>query len=192
MIILRLDVFMLTSMRTSEDVAFYVGANQLAYLFPIVTGSITQALLPKVTSISSREALGGYVGRVLRVVPWILLVFVPLILLAGPIVRALYGERSVDSIPIFRILLVGFMISVMVNPMSLILYALNRAELLALLNGLQLVLNVSLNLWLIPSLGAEGAAVSSLSIRLLAALYIGYFIHRLVMVEGHHVERRER
>jgi len=182
MIILRIDVFMLTSMKSSEDVAFYVGASQLAYLFPIITGSITQTLLPKATALSSTDDLRSYVRGGLKVVPWALLIFVPLIVLAGPIVGILYGDEYVQSIPIFRILIVGFMISVMVNPMSLLLYTLDRAELLAILNGLQLILNVSLNLWLIPSLGATGAAVSSLSIRLLAALFIGYFIRRLVMV----------
>jgi O-antigen/teichoic acid export membrane protein len=187
MIILRLDVFMLTSMRSSEDVAFYVGASQLAYVFPILTGSITQALLPKATALSSADELRSYVRGGLRVVPWALVIFVPLIFLAGPIVGILYGDQYVHSIPIFRILIVGFMISVMVNPMSLLLYTLNRAELLAILNGLQLILNVSMNLWLIPSYGATGAAISSLSIRLLAALFIGYFIQKLVMVE-----RRQR
>ncbi len=183
MIILRLDVFMLTSMRSSEDVAFYVGANQLAYVFPIVTGSITQALLPRATALSSADELRGYVRGGLKAIPWALLVFIPLIFLAGPIVEILYGDQYLHSIPIFRILIVGFMISVMVNPLSLLLYTLNRAELLAILNGLQLILNVSMNLWLIPTHGATGAAISSLTIRLLAALFIGYFIKKLVLLE---------
>ncbi len=183
MIILRLDVFMLTSMKTSEEVAFYMGASQLAYIFPIISGSITQALLPKATSLSTSRELRDYVRGGMKVTPWVLLIFVPMIFAAGPIVEGLYGNQYEHSIPVFRILIVAYMIGVMVNPMSLLLYTLNRAELLAILNSLQLLVNFTMNLWLIPAYGAMGAAISSLMIRIVGALFIVYFIRRLIMID---------
>ena len=183
MVILRLDVFMLTSMKPSEEVAFYVGANQLAYIFPILTGSITQALLPRATSLSSPEEIQSYVRGGLKLIPWAVLIFLPLVFLAGPMVELLYGDLYASSIPIFRLLIMAFMISVVINPLSLLIYTMNRAELLTLLNWVQLILNFGMNLWLIPTYGALGAAVSSLAIRALAAVYIGYIVRKMVLLE---------
>jgi O-antigen/teichoic acid export membrane protein len=180
MIIMRIDIFMLEAMSTSGQVGYYASANQLAYLFPLITGSITTVLLPRVSRLEGGEPLRGYVRRVLQFSPVVLLVLTPLVLVAPFLIPFLMGSEYVPSVPIFRILILGFAISVIVNPISLIFYNRERADLLAWLNLVQLVLHILLNIWLIPIYGAVGAALGTLAVRVLGGGYIGYFVHRLL------------
>jgi O-antigen/teichoic acid export membrane protein len=184
MFIMRLDILMLTSMSGPAEVGKYASASQLAYLFPLITGALTTALLPKATGIQEKEALRKYVKSTFRVTSFAVLAALPLILFASPVVRFLFGERYVDAVPIFTVLLIGFLLSVLLNPASLAFYSLERADLLAYLNLIQLGINFTGNLLLIPHLGGFGASLSSLAVRVFGSVYILYFLRRLLFARG--------
>jgi O-antigen/teichoic acid export membrane protein len=78
------------------------------------------------------------------------------------------------------VLLLGFLLSVLLNPASLAFYSLERADLLAWLNLVQLGINFAGNLVLIPSLGGFGAALSSLAVRVFGSVYILWFLRRFL------------
>jgi O-antigen/teichoic acid export membrane protein len=180
MFIMRLDVLMLTSMSTSGEVGRYASANQLAYLFPLITGAVTTALLPKATGLTSRNELRKYVVDTLRITPLSILIALPLLIFARPVIGTLFGAGYLGAVPIFRVLLVSFLLSVILNPASLALYSLDRADLLAYLNLAQLGINFVGNLILIPSMGGFGAALSSLAVRVFGGVYIIYCFRRLL------------
>lgn len=184
MFIMRLDVLMLTSMATSAEVGRYASASQLASLFPLVTGSLTTALLPKATGLREKEDLRKYVRKTFRITPLVVLAAVPLFFFAGPLVGLLFGAEYVDAVPIFKVLLAGFLLSVLLNPASLVFYSLERADLLAYLNLIQLGINLAGNFILIPSLGGFGAALSSLAVRVFGSVYICYLLWHLLFARG--------
>ena len=184
MFIIRLDVLMLTAMAGSGEVGRYSSASQLAYLFPLVTGALTTALLPKATGLTGRHELRRYVVDTLRFTPLSILVAVPLLLFARPVVGTLFGARFIDAVPIFRVLLLCFLVSVICNPASLALYSLDRVELLAYLNLAQLGINFAGNLVLIPLYGGLGAAFSSLAVRVFGGVYIVYFLRKFLFTEA--------
>lgn len=180
MFIMRLDILMLTSMSGADEVGKYAGANQLAYLFPLITGAVTTALLPRATGITDPGELRNYVKGTFRVTPLVLLVALPLLLFAHPLIGYLFGDAYIDAVPIFRVLLVSFVMSVVMNPASLALYSLDRADLLAFMNLAQLGINFFGNLLLIPAMGGLGASVSSLAVRVFGSVYILLSLRRLL------------
>jgi O-antigen/teichoic acid export membrane protein len=91
-----------------------------------------------------------------------------------------FGEKYMDAVPIFTVLLLGFLLSILLNPASLVFYSLERADLLAWLNLVQLGINFAGNLVLIPQLGGLGAALSSLAVRVFGSVYILYFLWRFL------------
>ncbi len=184
MFIMRIDIFMLEAISTSVQVGYYASANQLAYLFPLITGSITTVLLPRVSQYKGGEELRGYVRKVFRVTPPVLLIFVPLVIAAPFLVPFLMGADYLHSVPVFRLLIVSFTISVIANPIALTFYNLDRADILAYLNLIQLAVNVLFNLWLIPKYGAVGAAIGTLFVRVVGGVYIGLFVLRLLYSGG--------
>ncbi|MFQ6103733.1 MAG: oligosaccharide flippase family protein [Candidatus Glassbacteria bacterium] len=189
MFIMRLDILMLTAMSTSSEVGRYASANQLAYLFPLITGAMTTALLPKATGIRERHELQKYVIDTLRITPFAVIVAVGLLIFAKPVIGLLFTARYLDAVPIFTILLLSFLLSVILNPASLALYTLDRADLLAYLNLAQLVVNFAGNLILIPMMGGVGAALSSLAVRVLGGIYIVYCLRRFLF-KGHRSQVR--
>lgn|GEM_PF-1702463 len=184
MFIMRLDVLMLTAMSPSSEVGKYASASQLAYLFPLITGALTTALLPKATGLIRTSELRRYVLDTLRITPLAIIIAVPLFLFAGPIVRVLFGARYLEAVPIFKVLLTSFVLSVILNPAALILYSLDRADLLAYMNLLQLGINFLGNLFLIPSMGGFGAALSTLAVRLFGSVFIIYCLKKFLFSGG--------
>jgi O-antigen/teichoic acid export membrane protein len=184
MFIMRIDIFMLEAISSAEQVGFYASANQLAYLFPLITGSITTVLLPRVSRLEGTAALRGYVGRVLRLSPVVPLIFAPLLVVAPLMIPFLMGSEYAPSIPVFRVLILSFSVSVVANPVALIFYNRDRADLLAWLNLIQLGGAVLLNLWLIPRYGAVGAALGTLFVRLFGGGWILVFAGRLLRRPG--------
>jgi len=190
MVLLRLEVFMLQSLAGSQAVGIFNSANQLAMIFPILTNSLTISLLPKVSSYRTRDEILSYIRKVLKVAPAVILVFACGILVSGPIVTALFGSKYLDSIPIFKVLLLAFSVSVILNPMSLILYSLERPSFFFLINLLQLMLAIPMNLGLIPRFGGFGASFTVLAIRLLALFMVAAWIIRYVRSGGSRHDRK--
>jgi len=178
MFIMRLDVLMLTAMSPSSEVGKYASANQLAYLFPLITGALTTALLPRATGLTQAGELRKFVRDTLRITPLVIIVAVPLIVFAQPVVRALFGEGYLEAVPTFQILLASFVLSVILNPASLALYSMDRADLLAYMNLVQLGINFAGNLILIPGLGGVGAAFSTLAVRVFGSVFVIYCLKR--------------
>ena len=172
MIISRLDVLMLGIMSTNEEVAYYDSALRLAMIFPMLTGALTTVLLPRVSRLHGTSALRKYAKQSLFAT---LLISIPLLiglLIAGPIITIFFGQEYGPAILPFQLILGAFIISTVTNPLNLIFYNLGQTKLLALMNTVQLFINIGLNIIFIPKFGATGAAYSALSLRITAAIYI--------------------
>ncbi len=177
----RLDVFMLTRLTDSEQVGIYSSAYKLAFVFPIITGALTTVLFPKVSALTGSEEIRWYLRRVLLLGVPVLAMLPLLLLIAGPLVTFIFGSEYVASIPIFRILLAAFAISIVANPIGLVFYALDKPQMLTLLNALQLAFNFLANLWLVPRWGGVGAAWATMGVRVITVLYFGFHFHRALL-----------
>jgi O-antigen/teichoic acid export membrane protein len=91
------------------------------------------------------------------------------------VIGILFGKAYEHAVPVFGILLVSYMFGIVINPISLIYYQVNRAYVLTLVNWGQLLIGYFCNLILIPPYGANGAAVSSLLLHIFSsAVIVGY------------------
>lgn len=176
MFLMRLEVFMLQALSTPENVGIYNSANQLATIFPLITGSMTIALLPKISSYKTRPDLINYINKVIKVIPVVIIIFIPMFVLSDYLIPALFGAKYTSSIDVFKVLLSAFAVSVILNPISMVFYSINRLQLLSMLNIIQLLIAAPLNYYTITHFGAIGASYTSLSIRLFALSYITYWL----------------
>ncbi|BBG66802.1 membrane protein [Hydrogenimonas sp.] len=172
MIIMRLDIMMLQKMSTSVEVGYYSAALNLAMIFPLITASLVTTLLPKMESFLKQHTIKAYIFKVLSKTKYVVIVLIMLELISGYLVEAVYGSGYEGSVTVFRILLFAFIFGVIVNPVSLVMLSINRAHLLTLLNWIQLPLNYAGNLVFIPLLQAEGAAISTVILRIVGGAYI--------------------
>jgi len=106
------------------------------------------------------------------------LAVVPLFLLAGPVLRLLYGAAFDSGVRPAQVLLVGMLLSGASGVASGYLYGRGRPGLNSLGLGLGLVATVALDLALIPPYGALGAAVASSAAYLLGDAVLVFFVLR--------------
>ena len=178
MFLMRMEVLMLQSLSTPEAVGIYNSANQLAMIFPLVSGALTVSLLPKISAYKTDLDLFIYIKKVCRIIPVVLAAILPLVLCSRSMIPVIFGIKYAQSAGIFQVLLFAFAIGIVLNPISLVFFTINQVRFLSAINIFQLIIAVPLNLYLIPRYGALGASWTCLAIRLFALCYITFWLFR--------------
>jgi O-antigen/teichoic acid export membrane protein len=181
-IMIRADVFMLGALANRETVADYTAAFQLAFCFPLVASALFNALLPAVSAMKTASQLAAYRRRLLQLYPAILVATAIGVLVLPFLVSLLFGERYTSAIPILRVLVLAFGIPIIVNPLSLIFYNINKPYYITAIHAGQLAIILPLNYVLIPRLGGLGPACSLLVIYTLSVAVTVAWTRRIIVI----------
>lgn len=168
----RADIFMLKSMTGSEAAGAYALAYQTAYVFPLLTQSLLTALLPKVMAMRETSELVAYRRKLLRMYPSVLIATVAAAILAPLLITWIFGDKYSVAAPVIRIIILGFGITTVVAPLSLIFYALERQIVYVFIHAGQVVMLILMNMVLIPRYEAMGAATTSAVTRLVGTVVV--------------------
>jgi O-antigen/teichoic acid export membrane protein len=185
-LMMRIDVVMLQKLSDAKQIGYYSAASSVAMIFPLITMSVTATLMPKMEMFLQQHSVKEFIGKVGGLTKYVVAVSVLLQLISPVIIGLTFGAAYQDSIVIFCVLIVSYMFGVIVNPISLVYYQVNKAFLLTSVNWGQLLIGYLCNLALIPSYGAIGAAVSSLLLHIFSStiiigyLYIAYSKERII------------
>jgi O-antigen/teichoic acid export membrane protein len=156
----------------------YNAAVRVFSVAVLVAGYVTSVALPW---LADRARAGGLGAATLRLsAPLVLLgvaILVALFPFADELVRLLYGPGFELAVPSLRWLLVAaVLVHAGAAPLTAVV-ASGRSHLVLAITGAGLVLNVALNLWLVPERGIEGAAIATTAtegaILLLSLLVLG-------------------
>ena len=162
----RIDPILLRHLATDADAGVYAGAFRLLDALTMVAYLVSVPLLPVYARLC-REDRGQVVG-ITR------LVFIPMMLFAvgaavalcvaaDPAMQLLYGERAADYVPVFRVVVFSIIPISLTYIFGTLLTAGGYLRQLNLFAVSSLLLNVVVNLMLIPRLGARGSAWASLT-----------------------------
>lgn len=142
------------------DVAFRLRQFGLFFFFPVTF------LLPTVLTRLDRDDERAALRRTYQVATkWLVLLSTPPVLLfflfPGVAIEAAFGAAYRGGAPALRVLLVPVMVTVLLSANGAALVALGHNRINAVVNGGTAVLNVALNVALIPPFGIVGAALAS-------------------------------
>jgi O-antigen/teichoic acid export membrane protein len=169
-LLLRVDVTMLSFLTDVASVGIYAVAYRLVEATQFLGSALAAAMLPWLARAHTDTARGFALG--LRAVVALLApIALGFLLFAGPLIALLYGPRfAAARVPLQ--LMSGVTLMYGINAFTgIALIARDRPLAYAKLIGPVLVINVGLNVVLIPRYGADGAAFNALlSSVLLAAL----------------------
>lgn len=176
-LLLKIDIMLLNARVSSAQVGLYSLAVTLAELTFMLTDSISQVVLPRQID----EELGSaavFTAKVVRTNVLVGAVFTGAILIASPVVvPSLYGQSFAGAIAPLVALSPGVLALSTIRPISGFLVKLNKPLILSSVTVGATILNVVLNVVLIPPLGIVGAGIAStVSYILLAAFHIGWLI----------------
>ena len=164
-IYVKIDIVMLSLIRGDNvEVGWYSAAVRIIELIHVIPAIIASAIFPIFSTLhkDSMDSLGKVYKTSFR---YLLVVALPIVvgtlLLSDRIIDLVYGEEYVNAIPVLRILVCS-LIFVFVNYIFLnILVAADRQKINAIVTGICLFVNISLNMCLIPYYGYLGAAYAT-------------------------------
>jgi len=184
-LLLKVDILLLNTKVSSFQVGLYSLAVTLAELTFLLTDSVSQVVLPRQID-EELEKAAIFTARVVRTSLLVGAMFIGAILVGSPVViPTLYGQSFAGAIAPLIALAPGVLALSTIRPVSGFLVKLDQPLILSSANIGATVLNVILNLALIPPFGILGAALaSSISYMLLAAFHIGWLIHAGAVTAG--------
>ncbi len=164
-IYVKIDIVMLSLIRGDNvEIGWYSAAVKIIELMHVIPAIIVSAIFP-IFSILHKDSIDS-LGKIYKTsFKYLLVIALPIVvgtlLLSDRIIFLVYGEEYVKAIPALRILVCS-LIFIFVNYIFLsILVAANRQKINAIVTGICLFVNISLNMCLIPYYGYLGAGYAT-------------------------------
>lgn len=162
----QIEVLFLGMYRPVEEVGFYTLASKLPSMAIMLLPSVFSAvLLPAMAEQFGKGDLEKLRTIYVTSARYLMMLAMPLaaggIALANPIISLLYGREYMSAIMIMQIVFIPFAINSIGNGAGSVIQGINQPAFVLKVGGLLALLNVGLNLCLIPKYGMLGAAVAS-------------------------------
>jgi len=178
----RLDTFMLGYFMDDRSVGLYAAALNIVFAIDMLICSAFTILMPKVSKLTERGQFTAYIRHSLKLSAVIAIPLCGLYVFADTLMIFCYSSQYAASVPIFRILFLGVLVSVMVQPLALLFYAKNRPEVFALRELLLVLVLAFAHPVGIMTYGLRGAAYVTMGARFLQAAVtvglVGFLIRR--------------
>ena len=166
---LRIDLLLVGAVLDARRAGLYSLAVVLAELVAIATASVASSALHGQTELEERAAIRYTLDVVRQGLAAALVLTVAVAAVAYPFVVIVYGAAWRGSVLPFVILLVALLALVIESPIRSLLLRVGRPRSISAAAFGAMLVNVALNLALLPVLGLAGAALASLVSYWLAA-----------------------
>ena len=163
-LVLRADLFIIQYMIGAEQAGFYsiaVAVADLVYMLPVVVGTI---LFPRLAGMTDGQERWRYARIVVCWMAGIMVIVASLVaILAGPLVTLLFGRSFAPAIPALIWLMPGI-VMLSINTIYMNYFASVGMPLITIYSpAVAVILNIVLNIRLIPPLGIVGASIASVA-----------------------------
>jgi O-antigen/teichoic acid export membrane protein len=161
MALFRIDMVILQAMKGDEAVATYAAAYRLLETVTFFTWTISRAVLPVMSASSDAARVRRGIEHGVAAAAFVYLPFATISLLeAAPVIQALFGSTYAEqSAPALRWLAFAPMVFAIAFYAVSALVSQGRSASMVVTATTATVVNIALNLLLIPSLAGTGAAI---------------------------------
>ena len=182
----KVDILMLSAMVGNSPVGFYGVAVRIVNFLLVPSGSLNNAILPhfSVRLSSSKDDVKRIYDEIVRVL--ILLSFPIAIIIATSaesVVILLFGQSFVDhgSAEALKILIWSFFFDTISGPAAILIISLeHRLMSLVCFAGALTLLNVVVNIFMIPAFGIIGASISTLICSLIRFILLIVIVYKVM------------
>ncbi len=177
LIYFKIDTVMLSFMKNDAVVGWYNAAYKIIDALIIIPSIFMTAMYPVFSRYKNKEKLKKIYLQSFR---YLLLLALPItigiFLLADKIILFLFTYNFFNSIAALKILIFASFLSFINYPIITILNSINKQKMGTLFTGIAALINIILNVLLIPTLSYVGAAfatvISELTFFVLSSLYL--------------------
>jgi len=157
----RVDIVLLNLLLGSYQAGIYSAASRITLFFSLLISSLGSVVNPRFSSFDTKEKTIGYMKKLILLIGAISFLMILSALLAHPIINIVFGKKYLDSIPVFQMLtlsMIPFMFTLITTPA--LMYSFNQPSFIAKLTMIQVTIMISLDLLLIPILGAFAPVIA--------------------------------
>ena len=172
----RIDIFLLMYFVDSKGVALYFAANSVAMAIPLVTRSLMNYYMQKISSASNLEA-STLLRKQLYLLPVTIIVGGVLYLSSSDIMTLVFGLNYSTGGLVLSILAIGYLGGIVFTPFEAFFYSRNALVVLKVKIASVLVM-VTSSLLLVESYGPVGIAIGLMSAKLVGWLIITFYYSR--------------
>jgi len=167
LIITWTDTLMLGGLKSSTDVGLYNAAYPLAHFISAPLAAVLLIYMPVASGLYAQGSMAE-MRRIFSILTkWLcsatLPLFLILFLFPEAVLGFLFGTSYAPAVTALRILSIGFIINNFLGPNGATLVAMGEVRFIMWATLATAVLNVGLNVVLIPPFGIEGAAIASVA-----------------------------
>ncbi len=158
------DSILLSKLAGDRALGLYSIPHKITYAFQFVPSALIAAVYPRFSEYfaSDRERLAHVFEICLK---YLFIIVAPLTvgisIVAQEIILFLYGAAYLPSVLPLQILIVSLLFSYMSFPVGALLNACDRQKTQTTIVGIVMIVNIAMNLLLIPRFGVVGAAVAA-------------------------------
>jgi O-antigen/teichoic acid export membrane protein len=182
----RTDILMLGAMATADAVGIYNVATRSTDMLVLVLMPIHRSLSPMIAGLyaaGDRVRLQQIITRTTRTIGLLSLPIAAGLIFFGSWFLLLFGPRFVEGQVPLAILAASRYFGMLMGPVTMLLIMTTHDRIAAYMVGGTTVINVILNLVLIPRWGATGAAIATASSGLLAAVLMVVWIVKKLRID---------
>lgn len=176
---LKVDIIMLSKIKGESYVGYYTpAANDLFFGLFIIPGTIATVVYP-IFARHYRESFERMRESVNFSVKLLLLIGIPIsvgtFILANKIILFIFGDQYQHSVVVLQVMAIAISFMFVREPLGFAIASIGKEHLLMWLNAFFLVMNIILNLFLIPFYAHVGAAATSV-VCIIFSLFLAYYI----------------
>jgi O-antigen/teichoic acid export membrane protein len=184
-----IDIFLLLYFLDSASVGVYAVAYALAKLIDTFSTAFNYLGSPVASQLESQERLGEALNVQRSVARWLTIAsvsaLVPMASISRDVIHVIYGGGYGEGAIVLSILVVGFAVYNVLSLHEPILEALGHSKVMASNNTIVAVMNVGLNILLIPEYGITGAAIATSAsyviLGMLPAIEVRYLVGNTIV-----------
>ncbi len=168
----RLDIQMLATMAGALATGLYSIPSRLASFIVVLSSSFSAVLAPRLAGFGSKENEKKYILKSLIALLPITAGIVLWIIIAKPFILTLFGDKYIDSVPVFQALALAQIPFLFTVPsVSAIIYAMKKTVFIGAYSFFQIAAIFLLNFFLIPKFGVFGPTITLGVTNIILAVY---------------------
>ncbi|MFD2566652.1 flippase [Pseudotenacibaculum haliotis] len=175
------DIFMLESMKSSTDVGIYNAAFKIASICFVFITAINIVISPKIAEYYNNADIKNMHKTIVSYTRFITYLTLPVFLIIiffGDYILGFFGAEFIQGSTALSIIVTGIFFSALSGNVDQVLIMTRYQKVFGRIVFGGFVLNVILNLILIPTYGINGAAIASLATNVLLNFTCIYFIKK--------------
>jgi len=175
------DILMLGRMESEENIGIYNVAFKMGYLALFFVASMNVIVMPKISELFHQNSfleMKKVINRATQIVIILTLPLALFIIIFSKEILHIYGDGFVAGSNCLIFIALGVLFNAMTGNVDQILNMTNNQNMVKNIFFFGFVLNVTLNLFLIPKRGIEGAALSSLITNVIVNIIFVYIIKK--------------